>query len=338
MPATPPRTRPPRLLGLLGLLLLLSACAETTDEVVEAEAHGGDDAFPLTVENCGREFTLEEPPERILLLHSAPVTTLAELDLLDRVVAKAGAFPEEYVGAETRERLEEIPSLVGADAIDADGHYELSQEEVVAQEPDLVMGETDGVTQDGLADAGIPLLIVPSQCPAAADSPDFGDVYDLVETYGEIFDRREAAGVYAEQLRSDVERLRADAAQEERTAAALYPTPGGGAGWAYGNVSMVHPQLEAAGFENVFGDVDERVFEVSAEELLERDPDVLVLLHITGDPDPFEEAVRSLPGAEAMTAVREDAILVQLFNFSEPPTPLTVDGLERIIEAFGDRP
>ena len=62
-----------------------------------------------------------------------------------------------------------------------------------------------------------------------------------------------------------------------RTAAVLYPTVGGGTTYAYGTGSMAHPQLEAAGLENVFGDVDERVFEVTLEELLGRDPDVVVL-------------------------------------------------------------
>ncbi len=42
-----------------------------------------------------------------------------------------------------------------------------------------------------------------------------------------------------------------------------------------------------------------------------------------------------LPGADALRAVRHDAILVQLFNFTEPPTPLSVTGLERIHERFG---
>ena len=116
----------------------------------------------------------------------------------------------------------------------------------------------------------------------------------------------------------------------------LYPTVGGGTTYAYGSRSMAHPQLESAGLDNVFGDVDERVFEVTLEELLGRDPDVVVLLYGDGDPAAVEEALTSLPGADELTAVREDAVMTQLFNFTEPPTPLSIDGLERIVDRFGD--
>ena len=106
------------------------------------------------------------------------------------------------------------------------------------------------------------------------------------------------------------------------------------ASYAYGTRSMAHPQLEAAGFTNVFADVDERVFEVSREELIGRNPDVLILLYSDGEPAAVKEAVTSMAGADAITAVANDDILVQLFNFTEPPSPLSLDGLERIVEAF----
>ena len=112
----------------------------------------------------------------------------------------------------------------------------------------------------------------------------------------------------------------------------LYPTVGGGVTYAYGTASMAHPQLEAAGFRNVFDDVDERVFEVTIEELLGRNPDVLVLLHSDGDPAAVEKALTGLPGAGDLTAVRTGNVMTQLFNFTEPPTPLSIDGLERIVD------
>ncbi len=98
---------------------------------------------------------------------------------------------------------------------------------------------------------------------------------------------------------------------------------------------MAHPQLEAAGFRNVFGDTPERVFEVTVEELLGRNPDVLILLHSDGDPAAVEQGLTGLPGAEKLNAVRDGNVLTQLFNFTEPPTPLSIDGLERIVQRFG---
>ena len=91
---------------------------------------------------------------------------------------------------------------------------------------------------------------------------------------------------------------------------------------------MAHPQLAAAGLQNVFGDSAERVFEVNPEELIARNPDVLILLH--SDNAGVIDEVASLPGSEGLRALRNGDVLEQLFNFTEPPTPLAVDGLERI--------
>lgn len=44
------------------LVLGVSACGSDENAVPEASTSGG---FPLTVSDCGREFTIEERPERI---------------------------------------------------------------------------------------------------------------------------------------------------------------------------------------------------------------------------------------------------------------------------------
>ena len=114
---------------------------------------------------------------------------------------------------------------------------------------------------------------------------------------------------------------------------------------------MAHPQLQAAGFENVFGDVEDRVFEVQAEELVARDPDVLILLYqgsVDGGaavgapagqaPDSITRLITDMPGAESMTAVQDEEIYAHLFNFTEPASPLTIDGLELIAEYAEEGP
>ncbi|MGH3902026.1 MAG: hypothetical protein ACRDTA_27990 [Pseudonocardiaceae bacterium] len=45
----------------------------------------------------------------------------------------------------------------------------------------------------------------------------------------------------------------------------------------------------------------------------------------------------SLPGVASLTAVRNDDILVMKFDYMDPPTPLSVEGLEKVAEAFGSR-
>src|SRR5690606_7927809 len=113
-------------------------------------AAGATEGFPLELPNCEATLTFDAPPERIVLLESAPVTTLDGIGVLDRVVSRAGAFPPGYYDEDLAARIEAIPTL--SDEIDASGHLQISQEMVIAQEPDIVLGLPDGVTREAMAD------------------------------------------------------------------------------------------------------------------------------------------------------------------------------------------
>jgi len=110
----------------------------------------------------------------------------------------------------------------------------------------------------------------------------------------------------------------------------LYPTIGGGVTYAYGTGSMANPVVEAAGARNIYHDQAQRVFEVSAEDIVNRNPDVILALYSDGDEQQIIDAVAQLPGMDRTTAGRRGHILPMLLNFAEPPTPLAVDGLEKL--------
>ncbi|GAB3842759.1 ABC transporter substrate-binding protein [Nesterenkonia populi] len=332
MHRTLPGPRSGRALAVGIAVLALTACGgDGAASPEEENREGAGHHYPLTIENCGQEVTFDEEPERIILLETAPVTILDSLGLMDRVVARAGDFPAEYYDDELHRQVQEIESL--SEDLDASGHLMISQEEVVAHEPDLALGQPDGVEREGLEPAGVSMLIQELYCPEPAAEASYDAVYAEIETYGEIFGEQGAAEDLIAELEARTDAVAENAEDEDRTAAVLYPAVGGGSSYAYGSRSMAQPQLEAAGFENVFADADERVFEVQVEELVDRDPDVLILLY-QGDADGVEEAITELPGAETMTAVQEGEIHAQLFNFTEPATPLAVDGLEQISERF----
>ncbi|MBM7515876.1 ABC transporter substrate-binding protein [Nocardioides nitrophenolicus] len=321
--------RPLAVLAASASVLALTSCGLGASE---RSASGGSGPYPVTVENCGAEVTFDAAPEEVVLLKSAAVPYLARLGVLDRVTARAGEYPRDYYDDATWAALEDIPALTGK--TDASGHLLISKEVVIDQEPDLVLGEIDNLGRDTLGAVGIPLIEEPAMCPRGLDDPGFDDITDQMSTYGEVFDRRDEATAANAAIEQRVAELSAPAGGERRTAAVLYPTVGGGVTYAYGARSMAHPILEAAGLDDVFADTDERVFEVTAEELIGRDPDVLVLLHSAGDPDQVVAAVTGLPGADSITAVREGELLPLLFNYVEPPTPLALDGLAQVRARF----
>lgn len=331
------QSRPLRLLagvGTLSLAAVLAGCGAGDDSAEPTSDSTGD--FPVTVSNCEADVTFDAAPERVVMLKSATVPYLHDLGVMDRVTARAGQYPEEYYDDETLAELDDVPVLT--DEVDPAGHLQISKEVVIAEEPDLVLGQVDNLSRETLSAVDVPLLEEPALCPEGAPSTaSFDDISDQMRLYGQVFGR----GDQAEDAVADLEQERQKIEDEVggpsgRTAAVLYPTVGGGPTYAYGTSSMAHPQLEAAGLENVFGDTDERVFEVTLEELLGRDPDIIVLLYTDGEPGKVEDALTSLPGADELTAVREDQVMTQLFNFTEPPSPLSVTGLRNIVDRFGD--
>ncbi|MEV4675164.1 ABC transporter substrate-binding protein [Actinomadura sp. NPDC049382] len=210
-----------------------------------------------------------------------------------------------------------------------------STEAIIAQEPDLLLGLPEGVTRESLAAAGIPVLLEPSFCPDGIEDPGYETIYDQMRLYGTVFDRRAEAEQAVADLQKRIKTVEAGlTGQKGRKVAVLWPYRGEGTVGAYGSRSMATPQLETLGARNVFADVDKRVFEVSMEELLGRDPDTIVLLHTDGTDQEIEQALLDIPGAEDLRAVENDAVMVQLFNFTEPPTPLVLDGLERLAAHF----
>lgn len=287
-----------------------------------------DPGYPVTVDNCGTAVRFDSPPERVMLLESAAVTILDGLGVLDRVVARAGAFPLDYYDDDLAEAVENVPAL--SDDVDASGHVVISQEQILAQSPDLVLGQLEGLSRDTLTAAGAPVLVPELMCPGAAVDASFATLNGEIERYGEVFDRRAEAAALVDELDARVTAVRSASADRERlTAAVLYPSTGGGPLYAYGAGSMAQPQLDAAGLDNVFETNDERVFEVQAEQLIATDPDVLILLH-QGPAAGIEQAVTEMPGMNTVDAVAEGRVITQLFNFTEPASPLTVTGLEMI--------
>lgn len=313
------------------LAAVLTGCGSPEPE---AGAQGNTSAgFPLTVENCGVDVEFDEAPSRVMIVNSAPLQYLSTLGVLDRLSSRAGKFPPQYYSRQTLDAVGKVPSLT--DRLGSDGHLKISTESIIAREPDLLLGLPEGVTRESLAAVGIPVLNEPSFCPEGIKDPGYETIYSQMRLYGKVFDRQAEAEQAVRDLQKRIQTVEAGLpAQKGRKAAVLWPYRGEGTVGAYGGQSMATPQLKTLGARNVFADVDKRVFEVSMEELLGRDPDTIILLHTDGTEQEIKQALLGIPGAKDLRAVKNDAITVQLFNFTEPPTPLVLDGLERLATYF----
>lgn len=319
----------------VGGMLFFSACGGDVDSTGASTT--GD--FPMTIESCGRQITIEKPPERVVALGDNVVTLLATAGGLGKVVGLAAEPPLEIYSDAIRAVVAKVPPIGAGET--SSGALEVSLEEVIAKKPDLVVGNVSaesGITPDSLAQVGIPFVALPSFCTDEAQrlqNAGFADVYSQVELYGRLFGDKDQAAATVADLRERVASVQKSVqGSSGRTGAVLFVDLANSPPYAYGTDSMSDTQLETLGLSNVFGDVDKRVFESNIEEIIGRDPDVLILLHTEGAPEPIKSTFLANPGIDRMKAARNDDILVLRFEFTDPPTPLSVEGLERIAGAF----
>lgn len=334
------------LLAALALVALV-ACGETTtadDGTTSSpapteqstQAVGAEAPYPLTVTNCGVDVTFAQAPQRVFLVNADAVPLLAAVNALDAVVARTGTFDPDVFDDATQPALDAIPHLEAEK--NATGGAVISQEVILERQPDLVIAPENAVDRDGLAEAGVNLYSPPAYCEQGAPTGEasFDWAYEQVDEYGRIFGARDAAAAAVARLEDRVASLRTSGHDSGLTAAALYVPEGGGTLYPYGAPSMLTPIMSAAGLNNVYGDAGERVFEVNVEDLLERDPDVLVLLHSAGDGHDTIATVAGIPGLEALSAVSEGRLAVLRFAYTDPPTPMSVRGAELLTEWVAD--
>src|SRR5699024_12863786 len=115
------------------------------------------------------------------------------------VVSGAGAVPAGYYDEVLAGRIEALPAL--SEALDASGHLQISQELVIAQSPDLVLGLTDGVTREALADAGAQVVVQDVDCGTDGERARFETLHATIAEYGRHFDR----GAHADALPSSLQ-------------------------------------------------------------------------------------------------------------------------------------
>lgn len=268
--------------------------------------------YPVTVDNCGTEVTLERAPERIVTIKSSTTEMVAALGLADRLVGTAfsdGPPPQEWADA-----LADVPVL--SDKVPG-------QEALLEAEPDLVYGgwesnfSADGAGErPALAQLGIATYVSPSACKAEGYQPDpltFDLVFDEIRQAGALLGAPDAA-----------EEVVAD---QEATLEAVQPLDGPTAVWwssgtdtPYVGAGIGAPQmmLEAAGVENVFADVHDTWTSVGWEQVVAADPDVLVLVDSAWNTADSKKAfLASNPATSQLAAVREERYVVVPFAATE---------------------
>lgn len=317
--------------ALLTASLLASACGGADDSSEEANDSSEEPGeFPMTVENCGEEVTIESRPERVLTVGGSALNLVVAAGGADTIVARAGEFgvaPAALAGSAAED----------AEIIDSEFP---SAEVILGADPDLVIsiGLDEGANPEDLERAGISSIVVSGLCRHAGDTVEgvvgFDDVYRDLELYGQLFGTEERATETAADLKERAGAVEAQVGGDALDAAAIYFTGEGTPPFVFGSQSMINTQLETIGFENAFSDVSGQGSELNLEELIELDPDVIILTYGYQEGQTFElaeETLRGLPGAADLTAIQQDRI-VGVLGYETEADQTAVDGLESLAD------
>lgn len=298
--------------------LALAGCAgdptpsSTADAAMPSPVGTEPASAPLELQNCGVTTTVAAPPQRVVTVKSSTFELLLALGLADRVVG--AAFLDGEVPAPWDEDAAGVP--VVADA--APG-----REAVLDLEPDMVFAgwestfSADGVGERAeLERAGVLTYVAPAACrgDGRPDPLTFETVFGHVEEAGAIFGVPEAAAaLVAEQQ----ERL-ATVEPDGRGLRALWYSSGADVPYVGAGIGAPQMIMDAIGLENVAADVRDSWTPFGWEQVVEAQPDVIVLVDATWNSAQQKiDQLEAHPTASRLPAVREQRYLVVPFAATE---------------------
>ncbi|KJY73635.1 ABC transporter substrate-binding protein [Vibrio nigripulchritudo] len=300
-----------------------------------AAVHAG--SFPVQVENCGVNITIEKSPQRIFLVNNDSISLLEQVGMLDRVIARTAEPVEGVYSEDTVKIISEVP-IVSKKRKDTGGSI-ITLESVLAYKPDLVLAPESSIDRDLLLQSGIPLYSPPAYCKSSQNRPsgeaNFQRVFERVRDFGKMFGVTELAESKIKELSKLIESFDDKEKQVHGTAIAIYVAASGTL-YPYGTASMVTPIFKTVGLENVYGDVKERVFEASIEDILGRNPETIVLLYSHNKAEDVIAAFKRVSGTQALSAVKNNRVIALEFAFTDPPTPHSILGTTRLAKKVSE--
>jgi iron complex transport system substrate-binding protein len=234
--------------------------------------------FPLTVQSCNRSVIFEHSPQRAVSHDINMTDMLLALGLRSRMVGYTGISGWKTLDPSQRDALQGLPELAA--------RYP-SVENLLAANADFFfagwnygMRAGGPVTPQTLAPFGIPVYELSESCSKIGPRPpaSLNDLYEDLHNLGLIFDVEARAQQLIEDTQQRVTKVTTRLADiHERPRVFLYDS-GEDRPTTSGRLGMPQALIETAGGKNVMDDVNASWTEVNWESLVERDPQVIVIV------------------------------------------------------------
>lgn len=292
------------LFSLVILSLLLAGCQSTPTPTPTAA--------PIVVQDgLERTVTLAEPALRIV--SAAPSNT----EILFAIGAGA-----QVVG---RDDFSDYPPEAQALPAVGGGWNDYNEEAIISLQPDLVLmaGINTPEQVKALEDAGITVYFL-------ANPTTLEELYANLEIVGKLTGHEKEAADLAVSLRARVKAVTERIAAYSSKPVVFYELDASvpSSPWTAGPGTFIDTLIGMAGGLNLAGDLEGAWVQISQEELILRDPDIILL----GDANygVTVESVAQRPGWEVLKAVKDGKVFPFDDNLLSRPGPRLVDALEAL--------
>lgn len=264
-------------------------------------------------DGLGREVSLTLPAQKIVSI--APSNT----ELLFAIGAGT-----QVIGRDT---FSDYPAEALALPDMGSGYPSYNVEAIIALGPDLVLASplTAPEQIQAIADQGLSVYVLPN--PKTLD-----DLYINLQTVGKLTGHESEAAALVDSLQARVKAVAEKTANVQEKPLVFYEldaSQDANAPWTTGPGTFMEMLLDLAGARNAGSVLQGEWATISLEELLQQDPDFILLGDaLYGGVTP--EAVAARPGWEALTAVKEGRVYEFDDNTVSRPGPRMVDGLEAL--------
>ena len=287
-----------------------------------------------TVKSCNRTVTFENFPERAVSNDVNLTEMMLVLGLADRMVGYTGISGWKTLDAEMRSGIKELPEL--------SAKYPTKEVLVGANADFFFAGWNYGmkvggeVTPETLAPFGIKVYELTESCSHIMDKnkASLKDMYADILNLGTIFGVESRAEALIAGYKSELKNFKASLKNIEEGLRVFVYDSGEDAPFTAGRYAMPTALIEAAGGRNIMEDFNKSWGTVNWEEVVERDPQVVVIVNY-GDvtAEQKRDYMMSNPAFKNISAVKNDRF-VTLEYVEATPGPRNIKAVKTLAGAF----
>ena len=330
-------SRKPSVLAILAVVLLSACAPETAPPPTATSAPAAvptsvPTLAPATAPTAVTAPTATPVPEPIKLTDglgrtiqlAAPAQRIVSIAPSNTEILFALGAGKQVVG---REEMSDYPAEAKGVTSIGSVFQKINTEAIVALKPDLILAaEINSPEQvKALEDLKLTVYYLPNP-------KTFDDLYANLETVGKLTGRSAEAAKLNEVLKTRYDAVIKKVAEAPEKPAVFYEIDATDPTKPYtsGPGTFIDLVIRLAGGKNIGAELKDAFAPISAEELVQQNPDIIVLGDALYGVTP--ESVAQRPGWGALNAVKGQQVYAFDDNLISRPGPRLVDGLEQMAQ------